>query len=591
MGRESILSQLESFPEEPGVYMFKDENGNILYIGKARNLKARLKQYASLHIPNRKTQLLVSKVQKIDYIITESEEEAFLLEQALIQKHTPPYNVMWRDGKSYPYICILKERFPRVIIMRRPSEDKAECYGPYTSKVLLEELYNLIRELFPLRTCAYNLSEENIKKGKFKKCLEYHIGKCKAPCVGMQSEEDYNQTIAQVRKILKGNIDPVIKYLNEAKQKAVENLEFEKAEEIKQKINLLKRYAEKATIVRGFRADIDVIAYKATDKMAFVHYMQIRNGLVVLTHNLKVAKKLNETDEELLANAIIQLRNRFKSNVKEVIVPFDTGIKIEGVELIVPVRGDKSILLQVAEKNLNAYIDREFPEYSEKPHPALSELQRILELPTVPERIECFDISTLMGTQTVASLVVFLKGKPAKREYRRFLIKHVDGIDDYGSMKEAVHRRFKRLLEEEGQKPDLLLIDGGPGQAGIAYDVLKELGFNIPVYGLAKRLEILYPPHSKSPIYIDRRSPVLLLLQRIRNEAHRFALHYQRKRRELSTLKSELLEVPGIGKRRAEELLKHFGSIKRIKEASFEEIAEVVGPSVAQKLQEWLRSV
>ncbi len=591
MGREKILSRLETFPEHPGVYLFKDAEGNILYIGKARNLKARLKQYASMHIPNRKTQLLVSKVHDIDYIITESEEEAFLLEQALIQRHTPPYNVMWRDGKSYPYICILKERFPRVVIMRRPSEEKAECYGPYTSKVLLEELYNLIREIFPLRTCSYNLSEDNIKKGKFKKCLEYHIGKCMAPCVGLQSEQEYNEIISQVRKILKGNIDPVLKYLNEEKEKAVSQLEFEKAEEIKQKINLLKRYAEKATIVRGFRADIDVIAYKATDTMAFVHYMQIRNGLVVLTHNLKVSKKLNETDEELLANAIVHLRNKFKSDVKEVIIPFDTGIKIEGVDTIVPVRGDKSILLQVAEKNLNAYIDREFPEYSEKPHPALSELKRILNLPDIPERIECFDISTLMGSQTVASLVVFIKGKPAKREYRRFLIKEVEGIDDYSSMREAVFRRFRRLIEEGGEKPDLLLIDGGGGQAGVAKDVLNELGLDIPVYGLAKRLEVLYPPHSQSPIYIDRRSPVLLLLQKIRNEAHRFALQYQRKRRELTALRSELLDVPGIGKRRAEELLKHFGSIKRIKEASFDEIAEVVGPAVARRLQEWLRTV
>ena len=588
---EELVRQIVNAPLNPGVYVFRDAQGKPLYVGKARNLRQRLLSYIRNTGYNPKVKVLVKQAVNVETIITDTEEEAFLLEYALIKKLKPVYNVVWRDGKSFPYICIKKEQFPRVMIIRRPKDDGSEYFGPFSSKTYLEELMSTLRYLFPIRTCNYNLTPENIKKGKFKKCLEYHIGKCMAPCEGLQSESEYMGMISKIRKVLRGEVDDVIADIRKEMHRLANEFKFEEAHQLKLKIERLEKLREKILLVRGTSATADIFAFKDTTAMAFVQYMQVVNGIVLVSHTLRLRKQLDEEPADLLRLAILQARERFHSNSRCVVVPFN--VDVPGVDIIVA-GDDNSVwsnLMKLAEKNLQAFIDKYYPEGEEKINPAVEELGRVLKLDKPPLHIECIDISNIGDAEITGSVVVFKNGKPVKREYRHYIIKSIDKRDDYQAVYEIVERRFKRLREEKKEFPDLLLIDGGAGQAGKAYDALRALGINnIPVYGLAKRLEVLYLPHvAADPIYIDRRSAALLLLQRIRNEAHRFANRLREKRYFKKQLTSVLEEIPGIGPRRATALIERFGSIEGISKASDEDLATIIPEKLVPVVKKWLR--
>ena len=594
-----LVRQIEGAPEKPGVYQFLDAKGQVIYVGKARNLRARLRQYLQGGGTNPKPRAIVRRAHAVKTIVTETEEEACLLEYALIKRYQPMFNVMWRDGKSFPYICIKKERFPRVMVMRRPKDDGSEYYGPFSVKHYLDALMELLRSLVPLRTCNYKLTEENIRKKKFRKCLEYHLGRCGAPCEGLQTEAEYMKGIRLVRKILRGEVESVVRRLRQRMRRLAEDLRFEEAMRVKAQIERLEALRQKPFILRGTQATADIFAYRSTDTMAFVHYLQMVEGMIVVSHTMRVRKRLSESDEDLLRWAVLEARTRFHSRARLVIVPFWVMVPVPASGASIEVKivadggeeGEYSGLMRIAEKNLDAFIEQYYPEASERMHPALPALQKLLHLPRCPEHIECIDISTLGGKEMAGSVVVFRRGFPVRREYRHYWIRTVAHIDDYRAVAEVVTRRYRRLLDEEGEDalPDLVLIDGGGGQAGKARDALDQLGLhNVPVFGLAKRLEVLYPPHRREPIYIDRRSLVILLLQRIRNEAQRFANRLREKgllRRAGYTI---LQEVPGIGARRAERLLRTFGSIERILNAPEEELAQVVGSTVARVLKRYL---
>lgn len=596
MTTEDFKKIAETIPRQPGVYRFYDAEDTILYIGKAKNLRNRVSSYfGSRRDRAHRTRVMVKNAAHLEFTIVETEADALLLENTLIKKFQPRYNVMLKDDKSYSYICIKKERFPRVFITRRVIRDGSTYFGPYTSKGRLKIILDLIRQLFPLRTCKYNLSEENIVAGKFKVCLEYHIKNCMGPCEGLEGEEEYNRKIEQVRNILRGHFSHVIRHFKDEMQLYAANLEFEKAQHIKDKLSAFENYQSKSTVVSTKIRDVDVfsLANDPDEKTAYVNYLKVVNGAIIHTHTQELIKNLDDDeDEALLAFAIPQLQERFNSIAGEVILPYEVPLPQESGEVTVPMIGDKKRLLELSQKNVRYYMlqkQKQRASRTKKQTHAeriLRTMQKDLQMEVVPTHLECFDNSNIQGSNPTSSCVVFKNAKPSKKDYRHFNIKTVTGPDDYASMEEVVHRRYRRLLDEGEPLPQLVIIDGGKGQLSAAMKSIRRLGLEhkITVIGIAKRLEEIYFPDDAVPLHIDKKSESLKIIQQARNEAHRFAVRHHRTRRSLQFTGSELTQIPGIGEKTAEKLLQHFGSVKRIREARAADLIEVAGLAAAKKL-------
>jgi len=582
-----IKSYIKDLPSNPGIYKYFDNRDKIIYVGKAKNLKKRVTSYFTKNHDNNKTKVLVSKIKRVEYTIVENEAEALLLENNLIKEHQPRYNILLKDDKSFPLIKIAKERFPRVFAMRNPTYDGSEYYGPYTSVRAMHIVLDLIKSIYPLRNCNYNLSEANIKAGKFKPCLEYQLGNCKAPCVGYESEEEYMDSIANIRRILKGNIAEVKNHLKAGMENAAEELNFEEAQKFKVKLEMLEKFRSKSTVVNHKISNVDVFSCLIDDKRAFVNYLMVMNGMVVRTKSVEYKLKLEESVEDVLAVAIPQLRVLFDSESKELILPMEIELE-EGLKATVPQRGDKKKLLELSLRNALFYKKQKLDQY-EKLNPG-SRVDRLMEvmksdlrLTDQPRHIECFDNSNLQGTNPVSACVVFKDGKPSKKDYRHFNIKTVEGPDDFASMQEAVRRRYTRLQRENKPIPQLIVIDGGKGQLSSVVETLKEIGVygQTSVVGIAKRLEEIYYPGDSLPMYIDKTSETLKVIQHMRDEAHRFGITHHRNRRSKAFVRSELDAINGIGPTTIKNLLNHFKSVKKVKNASKEELINVVGNAKA----------
>ncbi|GAA4455985.1 excinuclease ABC subunit UvrC [Nibrella saemangeumensis] len=592
--------ELAKLPEEPGVYRYFSAEGEVIYVGKAKNLKNRVSSYftkSSQH--DRKTLRLVSQIRKIEFTIVHTEFDALLLENQLIKRYQPKYNILLRDDKTYPFICVTNERFPRVITTRRIDRKMGTFYGPFANLRPMYTVLEMFSQLFTIRTCNYNLSPENVEAGKFKVCLEYHIGNCKGPCEARQSEEDYNKDIEQVHSILKGHLGPVQNYFKGKMVEAAQELAFEQAQQYKEKLDVLQRFQSKSTVVNPKIADADVFTIASDESAAYINFMKVVNGTIIQTHTVEVKKKLDETDADLLAMLIIEFREQYGSDAREIItnIPLDMDLK---AEITLPQIGDKKKLLDMSMKNV-LYFRRERAEQANaeatanasKKDRVLIRLKQDLQLKNIPRRIECFDNSNIQGTNPVSAMVCFIDGKPSNKDYRHFSIKTVIGPNDFASMHEVVTRRYTRVLEENSDLPDLIVIDGGKGQLSAACDALKELDLygKIPIIGIAKRLEEIYFPEDSLPLYIDKKSESLKLIQRIRDEAHRFAITYHRDKRSRNSLISELENIEGIGKVTATKLLKYFKGVRKIREAPLEEIAEVVGSDKAQKIKQYFETL
>ena len=590
-----------TIPSDPGVYRFLDEHDVVLYVGKAKNLHNRLSSYfgEKKHLQV-KTRVLTKHAQRIEFTMVETEQDALFLENTLIKKHQPRYNVMLKDEKSpLIYICVKKERFPRVFVARKAIRDGSTYFGPYISKYRVSEIAELIRKLFQLRTCNLVLSEENIRKNKFKPCLEYHIKNCAAPCVSYESEETYLAKIEQVKNVLKGNFSAVKTHLTEEMHRFAENLQFELAQQMKEKLTLFEDYQGKSTVVNPNIKDVDVFAIAGDDKEAFVHFMKVVNGALIQTYTLTLTKNLDEDQETLLSFAIPELRTKFNSISPEIIVPCDVVLPAHDAPLItVPKIGDKKKLLELADKNVQYHLlqkKRAEANQTNRMTPAeriLRTLQTDLSMPDLPMHIECFDNSNLHGTNPVSSCVVFKNAKPSKRDYRHYNVKTVEGPNDFASMEEVVYRRYKRLLSEGETLPQLVIIDGGKGQLSSAMNSLRALNLEgkMTVVGIAKKLEEIYFPDDPVALHINKKSESLKLIQQARNEAHRFGITFHRNQRSKNFLTTELTEIPGIGAKTAEKLLQHFGSVTQLRAASLEQIAEVAGQAAAGRVMAYFRS-
>ena len=587
---EKIQSIIKSLPDKAGIYQYFDEEGKIIYVGKAKSLKKRVSSYFNRDVyENGKTAVLVKRIADVKYIIVDTELEALLLENNLIKEHQPRYNVMLKDDKTYPWIRITNERFPKIFPTRNVIKDGSQYFGPFASVKVMNTMLELIRQLYQLRNCNLNLSEENIEKKKFKVCLEFHIGNCKAPCEGMQDEEEYNSTIKQIKEIIKGNINIVNRLLKMQMQKYSQSFEFEKAQHAKDKIELLERFQSKSTVVSPTIHNVDVYSIITDEKSGYVNFLKVLNGSVIQGHTLELKKKLDESPEELLTLAITELRQRFNSDAKEIIVPFIPDMHLPDTEFFVPQRGDKKSLLELSERNAEFYRkekekqeDLVDPERHTKR--ILQTMMKDLRLQEEPRHIECFDNSNIQGAYPVAAMTVFKNTKPSKKDYRHFNIKTVEGPNDFASMEEVIYRRYKRALEENQPLPQLIVIDGGKGQLSSALNSLEKLGLRgkVSVIGIAKKLEEIYYPGDSIPMYLDKKSETLRIIQHLRDEAHRFGITHHRKRREKGTIKSELTEIKGISNTTANKLLLTFKSIKNIRELKFEEIEAVVGKAKAK---------
>ncbi|HQS05161.1 MAG TPA: excinuclease ABC subunit UvrC, partial [Daejeonella sp.] len=580
--------ELKNIPQKPGIYQFWSETEELIYIGKAKNLKNRVSSYFNKDNfrVNAKTRILVSKIRKITFTIVDTEIDAWLLENSLIKKHQPRYNVMLKDDKTYPWIIIKNEKFPRIFWTRRIIRDGSTYFGPYASVGMMHTILGMIKEIYPLRTCTLPLTRENIHSGKFRVCLEYQIGNCKGPCQAYQSEDDYDQSISEIKEILNGKTGSVIRRLKNQLEESVSGLNFELAHNLKQKLDLLDNYQSKSTIVNSSITDVDVFSIATDDKHAFVNFLKVMNGTVIQTQTLEIKKRLDESDEELLSIAITEFRSRFDSNSKEIIIPFELEIPDSGIKFTIPKLGEKKKLLELSQKNV-AYFKREKLDQYEKLNPGLrtdrllAQMMKDLRLNQLPKHIECFDNSNFQGKFPVSAIVVFKNAKPSKKDYRHFNVKTVEGPDDFATMEEAVFRRYRRLLDEEQSLPQLIVIDGGKGQLSSAIKSLKLLGIDkqVTIIGIAKRLEEIYYPGDQYPLYLDKKSETLKIIQQLRDEAHRFGITFHRKKRNNATLASELESIPGVGKASAEKLLRHFRSVKKIKEASEVELLEVLNKS------------
>ncbi|MAC96329.1 MAG: excinuclease ABC subunit C [Flavobacteriales bacterium] len=582
--KADLKTQIQAAPKKPGVYQYYDLDGKILYIGKAKNLKNRVQSYFNNDKgKSGKTRLLVKKINSINYIVTETEMDALLLENNLIKKHQPRYNVMLKDDKTYPWICIKKEPFPRIFKTRNLIKDGSEYYGPYASVSMMNTILDLIRKNYKLRTCSYHLSSENIEKGKFRLCLEYHIGNCKGPCEGLQSEEEYEESLNEIRNIIKGNVAVVKRELKSAMLTAAEKLEFERAEELKKKWEAFDNFQAKSTVVSPSIHNVDVFSFLEDKDLAYINYMKVNSGAIIQSHTLELKKKLDESPEELLEIGITELRDRFKSNSNEIIVPFLPDFKEENIVFHRPQRGEKRKLLELSERNAKYFmLERRKQQVKTDPerhtNRILEGMQKDLRLSELPRHIECFDNSNIQGSNPVAACVVFRDAKPSKKEYRHFKIKTVVGPDDFASMEEVVYRRYKRLQEEKEDLPHLIVIDGGKGQLNSALKSLDKLGLRgkIPIVGIAKRLEEIFYPGDKYPLYLDKRSETLKVIQHLRNEAHRFGITHHRNLRSKNSIQSELSLIEGVGEKSIQDLLRKFKSVKRVKEASLKELEEVL---------------
>ncbi len=591
-----LVRVISSLPETPGVYKYYDAEGMLIYIGKAKNLKRRVTSYFTKNHDNRKTAVLVSKIVDIQFTLVDTEIDALLLENSLIKKFQPKFNINLKDDKTYPYICVKNERFPRIFSTRQLIRDGSEYFGPYANGTMMHTVMEVIKTLFQIRTCNLNLSEENIHAKKFKVCLEYQIGNCKAPCVAFQNEEDYNDTIKQIKNILRGNLGVVITHLKGMMNDAAAQLKFEQASEYKNKLATLEHYQSKSTIVNSSINNIDVFGFVSDERFAFVNYLKVVNGMIIQTQTFELKKKLDESQEELLEFAIAEVREQYKSNSPEIIVPFDMPLQDEQLTFTVPKAGDKKKLLDLSMKNAIYYKREKLNQYELlnpdlKVERVLTQMMNDLRLTELPKHIECFDNSNIMGTYPVSACVVFKDAKPSKKDYRHFNVKTVEGPNDFATMKEVVFRRYKRMLDEGEALPNLIVIDGGKGQLSSAVESMKELGIygKIPVLGIAKRLEELYYPEDELPLYIDKKSETLKIIQQIRDEAHRFGITHHRSRRDKGTLKSELEDIKGIGEETIKLLLNELRSVKKIKEASLEELSQIIGNARAKLIIEYFK--
>lgn len=587
---------MKKLPDKPGVYRFYDRNGKIIYVGKAKNLRKRVASYFGKALTG-KIKVMMGRVAEIQHTVVESESEALLLENNMIKRHQPRYNVLMKDDKTFPWICVKEEPFPRVFMTRNVVRDGSVYYGPYTSVLMVRTLLDLIKQLYPLRTCNYNLSEERITADKYKVCLEYHLGNCLGPCVGKQSELDYNESIRQVKEILKGNIHTVTRYLKELMQRYAEELKYEEAQIIKVKLEILQKYRSKSTVVNPRIKDADVFGMDTEDDKIYVNYLKIIRGAVVQTHTIELRKRIEESNDELLSLAITELRERHSSKAGEIILGLTPDIRIENVKYTVPRQGDKKKLLELSERNarvykLNLRKGRIKPP-EERSRQNLEKLKGDLHLPSMPVHIECFDNSNIQGSSPVAACVVFRNGRSSPKEYRHYNIKTVKGADDFRSMEEVVFRRYRRMLDEDSSLPDLVIIDGGKGQLNAAIKSLESLGIRgkVPVIGIAKKLEEIYFPGDPVPLFIDKNSISLKIIQNLRNEAHRFGISFHRDKRSKSMTRSSLDEIKGIGPKTRDMLIKEFGSLEKIKSIPEKDLQKLIGKSRTEKILDFIRNL
>jgi excinuclease ABC subunit C len=582
----SLELQLKTLPSEPGVYRYYDKNGNLLYVGKAKHLKKRVLSYFNKNLPGYRIKIMVSKIHRLETTIVNSEYDALLLENNLIKEHQPFYNVMLKDDKTYPWICIKNEDFPRIFLTRTKIKDGSEYYGPYAKVRPAKILLDTIKHIYKLRTCNLNLAPAKIDDGKYKVCLEFHIKNCEGPCEGLESKEEYDEKIDAIRGIIKGDFQTAKKYLVNQMMKYAENLQFENAQIIKERLDILEDYQVKHTVVNPNIDDVDVFGMTSDETAAYVNYFKIRNGNIIQSFTTEIKKIIEESDEDILEEVLIEIRQKFESNSKEVLIPFHLTLEIPNVKLIVPKVGDKKRIVELSEKNAKEYrIEKlkqvQIVDPERHSNRIMAEMQKLLRMPVEPRHIEGFDNSNIQGTNPVSACVVFKDGKPSKADYRIFHPKTVTGPDDFKTMEEVIFRRYKRMLDEGESLPQLILIDGGKGQLSSAIKSLKLLGLygKITIVGIAKRLEEIFFPEDPIPLYLDKKSETLKILQRVRDEAHRFGVKHHRTRRTNSTIKSELEEIPGVGEKTIEMLLSKLKSVKRIKEANLETLEEILGKS------------
>ena len=579
--------QIKTLPEKPGVYQYYDKNGRILYVGKAKNLKKRVSSYFNKNIDTQRIRVMVKKICEIRHIVVDSETDALLLENNLIKKHQPRFNVLLKDDKTYPWICIKNERFPRVFPTRTMVKDGSEYFGPYTSFKTINTLLELIKGVYSLRTCNYDLAKEKIDSGKYKVCLEYHLGNCKGPCEGLESEPSYSNKIEAIRQILKGNFRESLQQFRDQMRAHAERMEFEEAQAIKAKIEVLENYQSRSTVVNPKINNVDVYSIVSDEGYGYVNFLQLSHGAIIRSHTIEMKKKLEETDRELLELGITEIRQRFQFHSREIYVPFKVDVG-ENIKVTVPKLGDKKQIVDLSTRNAKYFRQERFKQMKivdpdRHVNRIMAQMKKDLRLSEEPRHIECFDNSNIQGTNPVAACVVFRDGKPSKKDYRKFNIKTVEGPNDFASMEEVVYRRYRRLLNEGEPLPQLIIIDGGKGQLSSAVKALEmlELRGKIAIIGIAKRLEELFYPGDSVPLYLDKKSEALKIIQQLRNEAHRFGITFHRNKRSSSALNTDLETIGGIGEKTVVELLKHFRSLKRIKEATLEELTAVVGKSRA----------
>lgn len=585
MDKPNVDLQIKTLPEKPGVYQYFDKNGRILYVGKAKNLKKRVTSYFTKNNDSQRIRVMVKKIHEVRHIVVDTETDALLLENNLIKKLQPRFNVMLKDDKTYPWICIKNERFPRVFPTRKLVRDGSEYYGPYTSFKTVNTLLDLIKGLYQLRTCNYDLSEEKIRHGKYKVCLEYHLGNCKGPCEDYETEAEYLKKIEAIRQIVKGNFKESLQQFREQMKEHAEKMEFEQAQQIKSKIEVLENYQAKSTVVNPRINNVDVFSIVSDEGHGYVNFLQLSHGAIIRSHTIELKKKLEESDQELLELGITEIRQRFNSHTKEVYVPFPVEVG-EDIKVTVPKLGDKKHILDLSKRNARYFRQERFKQMKivdpeRHVNRIMAQMKTDLRLLEEPRHIECFDNSNIQGSNPVAACVVFKDGKPSKKDYRKFNIKTVEGPDDFASMEEVVFRRYRRLLEEGEPLPQLIIVDGGKGQLSSGVKALESLGLRgrIAIIGIAKRLEEIFYPGDSIPLYLDKRSETLKIIQHLRNEAHRFGITFHRNKRSSTALNTELEEIPGIGEKTVVELLKHFRSLKRIKEATLDNLSSVIGKS------------
>lgn len=596
MESTALALQIQTLPDNPGVYQYYDKEGKLLYVGKAKNLRKRVSSYFNKVHDVGRTNVLVKKIKTIKHIVVPTETDALLLENNLIKKYQPRYNVLLRDDKTYPWICIKKEPFSRIFSTRRMVKDGSDYFGPYTSFKTVHTILDLIKELYPLRTCNYDLSEKNIQSAKYKVCLEYHIGNCKGPCEGYESLENYQNEVNAIREILKGNFKESLKDFKKKMLQLAADMNFEEAQKLKEKIEILEQYQSKSMVANPKINNIDVFSIVSDESAAYVNFLQIAHGSIVRSHTLELKKKLDESDQELLELAIIELRERFQLLSREVIVPFEVEVG-ENIKVTVPQLGDKKQILELSIRNAKFYrLDQlkqmQIVDPDRHTNRIMAQMKKDLRLPVEPRHIECFDNSNIQGTNPVAACVVFKDGKPSKKDYRHFNIKTVEGPNDFASMEEVVYRRYKRVMEENEPLPQLIIIDGGKGQLSSALKSIDVLGLRgkVAIIGIAKRLEELFYPGDSVPLYLDKKSETLKVIQHLRNEAHRFGITFHRDKRSKSALNSSMETIPGIGEKTMQALILHFKSVKRLKLATLNEISQIIGVSKAKKIYDFYNS-